>query len=57
MIDCGLISVRLLFSTFLGFFLTWGFLFINSALFSVVERLVDNNCGDLIEFITLKINY
>ena len=57
MIDCGLISVRLLLSTFLGFFLIWGFLFINSPLFSVVERLVDNNCGDLIEFITLKINY
>ena len=54
MIDCGLISVRLLFSTFLGFFLIWGFLFINSALFSVVERSV---CGDLIEFITLNINF
>ena len=32
----------LLFLTFLGFFLIWGFLFINSALFSVVERSVDN---------------
>ena len=49
MIDCGLISVRLLFSTFLGFFLIWGFLFINSALFSVVERSGDNNCGELLE--------
>lgn len=57
MIDCGLISVRLLFSTFLGFFLIWGFLFINSALFSVVERSVDSNCRELIEFITLNINF
>ena len=57
MIDLWFDLCSLLFLNFLDFFLIWGFLFINSDLFSVVERLVDNNCGDLIEFITLKINY
>ena len=57
MIDCGFDLCSLLFSTFLVFFLILGFLFINSALFSVVERSVDNNCRELIEFITLKINF